>query len=121
MPGDEAADMRFPWTPILLCGVVADVNFWYFASTGENHADYAGIALFLGLAGYFVWRTIVRRSPGQVIPAIGSLAAAAMMLARETGRFDLGYIPPYAVLILFLLVAGVVMRVSRSAPSASQG
>lgn len=121
MPGDEAADMSFPWTPILLCAVIADVNFWYFASTGENHADYAGIALFLGLAGYFVWRAIARRSPGQLIPAIGSLAAAAMMLARETSTFDLGYIPPYAVLLLFLLVGGVVTRGSRSAPSASRG
>ena len=120
MPGGEAAEMRFPWIPILLVAVVADVDFWYFASTGENHADYAGLALFLGLAVYFVREAVSRRSPAPVISAIGSLAAAAMMLARETGRFDLGYIAPYAVLLLFLLVGGVVTRDSHSAPSASR-
>ncbi len=120
MPGDEAVEMRFAWTPILLVAVVADVNFWYFASTGENHADYAGLILFLGLAVYFAREAVSRRTPGPIISAFGSLAAAAMMLARESGRFDLGYIPPYAVLLLFLLVGGAVARDSRS-PSASRG
>ena len=113
--------MRFPWIPILLCAVVADVNFWYFASTGENHADYARIALFLSLAGYGVWKMIAGGDAGYALCVIGSLVAAGMMVLRETGRFDLGYIPPYAVLLLFLLVGGAVARGPGSVPSARRG
>jgi hypothetical protein len=112
--------MRFPWIPILLCAVAADVNFWYFASTGENHADYAGIALFLSLAGYGVWKMITGRAAGYALCVIGSFVAAGMMVLRETGRFDLGYIPPYAVLLLFLLVGGAVARGPSSVPSAGR-
>ena len=49
--------------------LVADLNFWYFAATGENEADYL-----------------------------------ALMVLRQTGAWDAGYIPPYAVFILAVLI-----------------
>ena len=49
------------WLPILLAVLAADVNFWYWASTGENDADYLGIALFL-IFGIVWGRSLLRRS-----------------------------------------------------------
>jgi len=92
------------WFPILVAVLVADVNFWYFASTGENEADFLGLAVF-GLFALYGVVALARGAPRRgVIAVIGALAAAALMVLRETGRWDAGYIPPYVVFILGVLI-----------------
>jgi hypothetical protein len=92
------------WFPILVAGLVADANFWYFASTGENEADYVGLALFALFALYGIV-ALARGAPRRgVIAVIGSLAAALLMILRQTGAYRGGYIPPYAVFILAVAI-----------------
>ena len=103
--------MRLPvldtrWLPVLLAVVTADLNFWYFASTGENDADYAGIALFALLAAYYLQSFIRRRERFSAVAAVGALAALVIMVLREMGSYDQGYILPYAVFVVFVLVGG---------------
>ena len=94
------------WFPILLAALVADVNFWYFASTGDNDADYLGIGLFLLFLVWWMRRLLQRPSARYGVAALGSVAALAMMVLREVGTFDRGYIPPYAVFVVFSFLAG---------------
>jgi hypothetical protein len=107
--------MRVPvletrWFPIVLGILVADLNFWYFASTGENDADYAGIALFGLCAAYWLARFATARDLRLGIAALGALAALGLMVMRETGTFDLGFIPPYVVFLVFVWGAGLLRR-----------
>ena len=107
--------MRLPvlhtrWLPVLLAVVMADLNFWYFASTGENDADYVGIGLFALFALYYLQSFVRRRELFSAVAAFGALTALGVMVLRETGIFDLGYIPPYAVFVLFVLVGGASLK-----------
>ena len=111
--------MRLPWVPVLLCAVAADVNFWYFASTGENHADYLGIVFFLAFAAYALRRSALQRDLGFGVAALGSLLAAGTMALREADVFDRGYIPPYCVFVLFALIGAAFSR--SSSPSERVG
>ncbi len=95
------------WLPVLLAVVMADLNFWYFASVGENHADWGGLALFALFAAYYALTFARRRNRFSAVAGLGALLATILMALREAGRFDLGYIPPYAVFIAFVLAAGV--------------
>jgi hypothetical protein len=62
-PHDELGG-RCRWLPVLLAVLAADVNFWYFASTGENDADYLGIGLFvIRSSGVVGWRWPERGAP----------------------------------------------------------
>ena len=94
------------WFPVVLGVLVADLNFWYFASTGENDAEYFGIALFAVFAA--IWATAaIRRRRGRLAAAsLGAMFAIAMMVLREVGTFDIGYIPPYAVFLVSALIGG---------------
>ena len=92
--------LRTRWFPILVAVLAADVNFWYFASTGENDADYLGLALFALFAAYGVLALTRGARRRGVVGVAGALAAAALMVMRETGAFDRGYILPYAVFAL---------------------
>src|SRR5262249_47177990 len=67
------------WLPILLAVLAADVNFWYWASTGENDADYLGIALFLIFGVLWARRLFQRPSPRNALAAAGAFLAAAAM------------------------------------------
>ena len=93
------------WLPIVLGVMVADLNFWYFASTGENDADYAGMLLFGALGLYWLYRLAGARELSCVLPALGAFVALGLMITRETGTLDLGYIPPY-VIFIFSVWAG---------------
>jgi hypothetical protein len=109
----EATVMRKPalesrWLPVLLAVLAADVNFWYWASTGENDADYLGIGLFV-IFGILWTRQLIRRaSPRNALATVGAFLAAAAMVLREMGTFDRGYIPPYAIFVAFTLVSGLL-------------
>jgi hypothetical protein len=96
------------WLPVLLAVLAADVNFWYFASTGENDADYLGIGLFV-IFGILWGRRLLRR-PGArgAVATLGAVLALAAMILRETGTFDRGYIPPYAVFVAFAGLSAVL-------------
>jgi len=111
--------MRIPllhtrWFPLLACVLVAEANFWWWASTGGNEADYAGIALFAFCGVYYAAGAIARREPHAIVSAAGALAALALMVLRETGRFDRGYLPPYAVFAAAVLAGHALDRGSRS-------
>jgi hypothetical protein len=96
--------LRTRWFPALTAVLVADLNFWYFASTGENEADYVGLAL-LGLFAVYGIVALVRGAPRRgVLSVAGALAGAALMVLRVTGKWDAGFIPPYAVFILAVLI-----------------
>ena len=102
----SAVDSR--WLPILLAVLAADVNFWYWASTGENDGDYLGVALFL-IFGILWVRGLARRpSPRNALAVVGAFLALAAMILREMGTFDRGYIPPYAVFVLFTLLSAAL-------------
>jgi hypothetical protein len=103
--GTSPLDSR--WLPILLAVLVADVEFWYFASTGENDADYLGIVLFALFLAWWGRRLVARPTARGAVAVLGSIVALAMMVLRQTGTFDRGYIPPYAVFIAFTLLSGV--------------
>ena len=92
------------WFPVLTAVLVADLNFWYFAATGENEADYFGLALFGLFALYGILALIRGPSRRGTFAVIGALAAALLMVLRETGTWDAGYIPPYIVFILGVLI-----------------
>jgi hypothetical protein len=96
--------LRTRWFPALTALLVADLNFWYFASTGENGADYFGLALFGLFAAYGIVALVRGASRRGVFAVIGALAAAALMVLRETGAWNVGYIPPYAVFVLAVLI-----------------
>ncbi|HYX21166.1 MAG TPA: hypothetical protein VFA98_10020 [Thermoanaerobaculia bacterium] len=98
------------WLPILLAVMMADLNFWYFASVGENHADWGGLALFAFFAACYALSFARRRDAFSAVAGLGALLAAVLMALREAGLFDLGYIPPYAVFIAFVLAASVGRR-----------
>ena len=95
------------WLPVLLGILVADLNFWYWASTGENDADYLGIALFLLFGAWWLRGLLKRHSLRSGLAVLGAAAATALMILRETGAYDRGYIPPYAVFVAFALVSGL--------------
>jgi hypothetical protein len=105
---------RTHWLPVVLCVVVADLNFWYWASTGENDLDYGGLLFFFVFA--LVWfRGFVRsRGAGDGIRGIGAVLSILLMVLRETGRWDRGYIPPYIVFIVFVLLARLVTETRRA-------
>ena len=113
--------MRLPWVPIILCAVVADVNFWYFASTGENHADYLGIVFFLVFAAYSLRGSVLHRDLGFGVAALGSLLAVGTMALREANAFDRGYIPPYFVFVVFALIGAAFSRSSSSERVGARG
>lgn len=94
------------WFPAVLCVLVADLNFWYFASTGENDAEYFGIALFAIFAGIWGTAAIRERRARLAAASLGAMFAIAMMVLREVDTFDLGYIPPYAVFLVSALIGG---------------
>ena len=96
------------WFPLLLAALVADVNFWYFASTGENDADYLGIGLFLIFLVLWLRRLLQKPSARNGVAALGSVLALVLMVLRQTGTFDRGYIPPYLVFAVFSFIAGAL-------------
>jgi hypothetical protein len=96
--------LRTRWFPVLTAVLLADLTFWYFAATGENDADYLGLALFGLFAVYGIVALVRGSSRRGVVSVAGALAAAALMVFRETGTWDAGYIPPYAVFILAVLI-----------------
>ena len=103
--------MRLPvlhtrWLPVLLAVVMADLNFWYFASTGENDADFAGMALFALFAAYYLQCFVRRREMFSAVAAVGAVAALGVMVLREMEYFNQGYILPYAVFVVFVLAGG---------------
>jgi len=100
------AALHTRWLPVLLAVVVADLNFWYYASTGENHADWVGIALFALFAVYYALSLARRRDRFSAVAFVGALLALVLMALREAAVFDQGYVPPYAVFIVFVLAAG---------------
>jgi predicted MFS family arabinose efflux permease len=109
----EAAAMTKPalesrWLPVLLAVLAADVNFWYWASTGENDADYLGMGLFLVFGIVWGRRLLKRHSPRNALAMAGAFLAIAAMALREIGTFDRGYIPPYAVFVVFTLISGLL-------------
>lgn len=92
------------WFPILAAVLAADLNFWYWASTGENEADYLGLAVFALFALYGIV-ALARGAPRRGIVAVaGSVGAGALMVLRQTGGYNGGYIPPY---ILFILAVAI--------------
>lgn len=104
------------WLPAVLCALVADLNFWYWASTGETDLDYAGIAFFFLFALFWFRRFLRGRGNRDAICGIGAVAALLMMVLRETGTWDRGYIPPYIVFIAFVLASGL-LTASAKAPA----
>jgi hypothetical protein len=100
----RAAVLHTRWLPVLLAVVVADLNFWYFASTGESHADYVGMAFFALLGAYYFWSLVRRPAVASLVCGLGALAGFGMMALREKGTWNPGYIPPYAVFIVFVLL-----------------
>jgi len=109
-PEAHVAVLSTRWLPVLLAVVMADLNFWYFASVGENHADWGGLVLFASFAAYYALRFARLRDRFSAVAGLGALLAATLMALREAEVFDLGYIPPYAVFIVFVLAAGVGRR-----------
>jgi hypothetical protein len=109
-PSMRVPVLETPWFPVVLGVLVADLNFWYFASTGENDADYAGIALFGLGAVYWLSRFATAREARWAIAALGALAALGLMVMRETGTFDYGFIPPYVVFLVFVWAGGLFRR-----------
>lgn len=93
------------WLPVLLGVLVADLSFWYYASTGENDADYAGMALFAVFAAIWGWRAVSNRRIRPGLAALGALLAIGLMALRETGVLDRGYIPPYVLFLVAALIA----------------
>jgi hypothetical protein len=96
------------WLPVLLAILAADVNFWYYASTGENDADYLGVALFLIFGILWARRLVKHASPRNALATAGAFLALAAMILREMGTFDRGYIPPYIVFVVFTLLSGLL-------------
>ena len=46
-----------------------------------------------------------RREWRPALSGLGSTAALALMVLRETGSFDKGYLPPYVVFAVAILLA----------------
>ena len=97
---------RTRWLPIVLAVLLADLNFWYYASTGENHADFAGIAFFAFFGAMFLWQASTRHRPRRLLAVAGAIGALVLMVLRETGHVDLGYLPPYVVFIVLVWLGG---------------
>jgi hypothetical protein len=96
------------WLPILLAVLAADVNFWYWASTGENDADYLGIAVFL-IFGIVWGRSLLRKgTPRNALAVAGAFLAVAAMILRQIGTFDRGYIPPYVLFVAVTALSGAM-------------
>ncbi len=111
--------MRIPflhnwWCPILLCVLVADLNFWFYASMGSNEADYLGILFFVLYGIYCLQSLITRGELRGAVSGLGAVLALALMVMRETGVFDRGYIPPYVMFIVFVMISHGLDRSSRS-------
>jgi multisubunit Na+/H+ antiporter MnhF subunit len=96
------------WLPVLLGALAADVNFWYFASTGENDADYLGLLLFVLFGILWVRRLLRGPNARDALATLGAVLSAAMMVLRQTGTFDRGYIPPYVVFVAFILLSAAL-------------
>ena len=99
--------------PVVLAVLVADLNFFLDAAISDR-ADVVGVIFFIlfGLYGFqSLW---TRRDAATMVWVLGAAVAAALMLLRETGVWDHGYIPPYLVFIGFV-VAGEALRRSRRA------
>ena len=96
------------WLPILLAVLAADVNFWYWASTGENDADYLGIVLFLIFGIVWGRRLLQRGSPRNALAVVGAVVALAAMVLRQIGTFDRGYIPPYVLFVAVTALSGAL-------------
>jgi len=92
------------WFPILVAVLAADVNFWYWASTGENDADYLGVAVFALFALYGIVALARGARKGGIIGVAGAIGAGVLMILRQTGGYNGGYIPPY---ILFILAVAI--------------
>ena len=97
---------RTRWLPIVLAVLLADLNFWYYASTGENHADYAGIAFFAVFGAMFLWQAYAAHRSRRLLALGGAVGALVLMVLRETGHLDFGYLPPYLVFIVFVWLGG---------------
>ncbi|HEY4230471.1 MAG TPA: hypothetical protein VGO79_09885 [Thermoanaerobaculia bacterium] len=96
------------WLPILLAILAADINFWYWASTGETDADYLGIAVFL-IFGIVWGRSLLRKgSPRNALAVAGAFLAVAAMVLRQIGTFDRGYIPPYVLFVAVTALSGAL-------------
>lgn len=103
-------DMTKSWLPVVLCVLLADLNFWYWVSTGENDAEYAGIAFFAIWAAIWIVGFFRRRSAARGVAALGAICACVLMVFRETGSFDAGYIPPYLIFIVSALAGAALGR-----------
>jgi hypothetical protein len=99
--------------PVVLAVVVADVNFFLDAAISDR-ADVVGVIFFVLFGLYGLQSLWTRRDPGMIVSVLGAAVALAMMLLRETEVWDHGYIPPYVVFIVFVLVAQA-LRGSRRA------
>ncbi|MGH9442513.1 MAG: hypothetical protein ACRD16_09580 [Thermoanaerobaculia bacterium] len=97
-------DLPQPWLPVIVSALLADLNFWYWASTEEHDAEYLGIALFAAFGIYWTALFLSRRRRRDAVAGFGAFAALLAMVLRQTGTFDLGYIPPYALFIVFVLL-----------------
>ena len=105
--------IRSAWSAILLCVVVADANFWIYAAIGTNEGDFLGFGFFSLCAADALGALFSGFDLPALLSLLGSLAAAALMAARESGVFDRGYLLPYAVLLAFLLAAAILPRRDR--------
>ncbi|HEX7252587.1 MAG TPA: hypothetical protein VF376_06875 [Thermoanaerobaculia bacterium] len=101
--------------PVILAVIVADVNFFLDAAISDQ-ADYVGIAFFALFGLYGVQSLLARREWSVAMSTLGAAAGLALMLLREAGIFDKGYIPPYLVFIGFVLAGYLAGRVRRASP-----
>jgi len=94
--------------PVVLAVIVADVNFFLDAAVGDR-ADVVGVIFFVLFGIYGLQSLWTRRDPAMIVSVLGAVAATALMLLRETGVWDHGYLLPYLVFIGFVL-AGRLFR-----------
>jgi hypothetical protein len=94
--------------PVVLAVIAADVNFFLDAAISDR-ADVVGVIFFVLFGIYGLQSLRTRREPSMMISILGAAAATALMLLRETGVWDYGYIPPYLVFIGFVL-SGRLLR-----------
>lgn len=108
------SDMRIErlhgWVlPVVLAVLVADANFFLYASIGDP-ADYVGIGFF-ALFGLYALQSLVRRAElTMVAKLLGSVAAVGLLILSVNEIFDWGDILPYGVFISFVLVGHFLDR-----------